>query len=134
MLLVPYDLGSSVKAEQRYAEALRIAVEKRKDIERQCLLQCQKCSAESVVGETEYIQTHWYTSPHGCTGGDYWNAGEGQWVCPNGHKNRLHDQPEVVKLKYVFKSIRQCYCEYNRTPCKACAGGPAGSREDADGK
>jgi hypothetical protein len=29
-----------------------------------------------------YIQTHWYETPYGCTGGDLWREGEGQFDCP----------------------------------------------------
>ena len=57
-----------------------------------------------------YIQTHWYTEPYGCTGGDYWNSGEGQFICPNcGHKNRLYASPEVTALKHVFKAVEDVY-------------------------
>lgn len=64
------------------------------------------CGAELNVSDLVYIQTHWYTPPSGCTGGDYWNVGEGQFVCPQcGARNRLYERPEVEKLKRYFKSV-----------------------------
>lgn len=68
------------------------------------------CRAAFEVRELEYIQTHWYVRPHGCTEGDYWNHGEGQWVCPScGHRNRLYNQPDVEKMKPLFKSVKDTY-------------------------
>lgn len=65
------------------------------------------CGAMHPVGHLEYIQTHWYVEPHGCTGGDYWREGEGQWVCPTcGHRNRLYASPAATALKPSFKAIR----------------------------
>lgn len=68
------------------------------------------CGTMHKVGSLEYIQTHWYVEPHGCSGGDYWNQGEGQWLCPScGHRNRLYDSPDVTALKYSFASIKKAY-------------------------
>ena len=68
------------------------------------------CGQALEIGELEYIQTHWYTSPHGCSGGDYWNQGEGQFICPHcGHCNRLYDRPEIEDLKHLFKSVIDTY-------------------------
>lgn len=62
------------------------------------------CGMALKVGELTYIQTHWYESPHGCTGGDIWHQGEGQFFCPHcNHRNRLYDRPEIEKLKHLFK-------------------------------
>lgn len=64
------------------------------------------CDQALEIGELEYIQTHWYTSPYGCSGGDYWNQGEGRFICPQcGHQNRLYDRPEIEDLKRLFKSV-----------------------------
>lgn len=52
------------------------------------------CGSSHAIGELELHITHWYVEPHGCTGGDYWNEGEWQFVCPTcGALNRLlfHD-------------------------------------------
>ena len=47
-----------------------------------------KCAVKSCgklhsIKNLTLIQTHHYVSPHGCTEGDYWNAGEMQFVCPD---------------------------------------------------
>lgn len=68
------------------------------------------CGAELRVGALVYLQTHWYVEPFSCTGGDYWNAGEGQFICPKcGAKNRLYERPEVEKLKRYFKAVEDKY-------------------------
>jgi hypothetical protein len=68
------------------------------------------CGATHRVSTLEYIQTHWYTYPSGCTGGDFWTAGEGQFVCPScGALNRLYERPEIEALKPFFKSVRDTH-------------------------
>lgn len=68
------------------------------------------CGAWTPIRNLVYVQTHWYTHPHGCTGGDYWNEGEGQWKCPKcGHVNRLHESPEIEALKPYFKGVFDTY-------------------------
>lgn len=89
---------------------------KDKEIEerlKQTLVQCtsnnygKECGMGHKIGELEYIQTHWYEEPHGCTGGDEWWEGEGQFICPHcNHRNRLYERPEIEELKYLFKSIK----------------------------
>jgi hypothetical protein len=46
--------------------------------------QCQakNCGRRSILSSVILVQTYWYTPPHGCTGGDYWNAGERNLICP----------------------------------------------------
>ena len=64
------------------------------------------CGQTSKIKDLTYIQTHWYVSPSGCTGGDYWNEGEGQFKCPHcDQTNRLYNKPDITKLKYHFKEI-----------------------------
>jgi hypothetical protein len=41
------------------------------------------CGKMHSIQSCDVVQTHWYTAPHGCTGGDYWNEGELQIVCPD---------------------------------------------------
>ena len=68
------------------------------------------CGTLHAIKDLTYIQTHWYTSPHGCSGGDYWNRGEGQFICPScGHRNRLYASPEVEVMKQHFKSVEDTY-------------------------
>ncbi len=53
-------------------------------------IECGSCNNPHEIGVLKAIQTHWYTEPHGCTGGDYWKQGELQFVCPKtGIVNRL---------------------------------------------
>lgn len=74
------------------------------------------CGAKTQIKELTYIRTHWYTSPSGCTEGDYWNVGEGQWDCPEcGHRNRICDvwgqenMEEIRKLSHLFKDVEDTY-------------------------
>ena len=70
------------------------------------MILCQWCKRRTKVSNLTYIQTRWYTPPHGCTGGDYWNDGEGQFDCPKcGENNRLYERPEVEALKWFFKDV-----------------------------
>lgn len=48
------------------------------------------CGKTHLIRECEAIQTHYYISPSGCCGGDYWMSGEMQIVCPDGNgRNRV---------------------------------------------
>lgn len=67
------------------------------------------CGASQSKGETVFIQTHWYEHPWGCTGGDCWHLGEGQWICSScGKRNRLIYYDGEYS-KYEFKSIEEEY-------------------------
>ena len=71
-------------------------------------IRCSACGKLSPVKNCTYIQTYWYTLPHGCTGGDYWNLGEGQFLCPNCEtRNRLifKSSESIVKNKNEFKQV-----------------------------
>ncbi|MBU1567757.1 MAG: hypothetical protein KJ630_19295 [Proteobacteria bacterium] len=64
------------------------------------------CGAGFYIDELEFIQTYWYESPYGCTGGDNWLPGEGQFECPKcGHRNRFLERQDIEAMKYSFKSI-----------------------------
>ncbi len=68
------------------------------------------CGKKSRIGNLVYIQTHYYVSPYSCSGGDYWNEGEGQFDCPKcGHRNRMYDRPEVMELDLYFGSRQNVY-------------------------
>jgi len=65
------------------------------------------CGESFEVRDLVYIQTHWYERPHGCSGGDTWHQGEGNFICPKcGHRNRLYDRPEIAALKLHFNSVK----------------------------
>lgn len=68
------------------------------------------CGVKTQIRKLDYIRTHWYTPPRGCSGGDYWSEGEGQFVCPKcNHRNRLYGFPEIEKMQTLFKTITDCY-------------------------
>lgn len=70
------------------------------------------CGAIHKIKDIVYIQSFWYTSPHGCSGGDYWNYGEGRFRCPScGVKNRLYNRTWYDQFSNLFKSIEK---EYDR--------------------
>lgn len=99
--------------EAKLKVAIRDQNKRKAGVAIQCTSQAatgQGCGAWTPVSRLVYIQTHWYTHPHGCTGGDYWNQGEGQWVCPKcGHRNRLYESPFVAELKRFFKGVHDTY-------------------------
>jgi len=77
-----------------------------KEQKQNSIIECQSCGGMHRIQDLTYIQTHFYIRPHGCTGGDYWKQGEGQYRCPAcSHLNRLYKSPEVVELKSYFKSV-----------------------------
>lgn len=101
--------------------ALEAAKRELKDKRSQAQIRCCRCHSEYPIATQTYIQTHWYTPPRGCTGGDYWNQGEAQWSCPScGFFNRFHDadapdwskdfkRPEIVALKGMFRRVEDRY-------------------------
>lgn len=101
-------------------------------------IRCGKCKESFPIATQVFVQTHWYTSPHGCTGGDYWNVGEANWTCPACRTQNRFDKNisrtaygedfikkiernELCEVSKYFKRVVQCYCEYNRGRCAACA-------------
>ena len=108
--------------DQQVAEAIAILdrrAQAEKSAKAETLVQCttqiatgKGCKAWHAIKDLVYIQTHWYTEPHGCTGGDYWSEGEGQWICPAcGHRNRLYATPEVEAMKRQFASVEKVHKE-----------------------
>ena len=72
------------------------------------------CGAGFEIRELVYIQTHWYEGPHGCTGGDNWHAGDGEFDCPTCDlRNRLYTRPDVMKLKRYFGSVVEEHTDRN---------------------
>ena len=70
------------------------------------------CGNKFFIKNITFLQTHWYETPSGCTGGDTWHGGEGQWECPCcGHRNRLYKKHEIEELKNLFKHIIKVYSE-----------------------
>lgn len=68
------------------------------------------CGAGFYIKDLKYIQTHWYENPHGCTGGDNWLQGEGNFICPKcGHRNRFLNRQDIEGMKFSFGSIKDEY-------------------------
>lgn len=103
---------AEVAVAQKTIEAREAASEQQM---RDTLLRCttqtatgKGCGKLCRVGDLTYIQTHWYVEPHGCSGGDYWNQGEGKWRCVEcGHINRLYASPEIEKMKRFFRDVEE---------------------------
>ena len=77
------------KAEKFFEDILEELEENRKSTQKALdiarakkMVKCRWCGRRTKVSKLTYIQTRWYTPPHGCTGGDYWQDGEGQFDCP----------------------------------------------------
>lgn len=103
-------LKSDLKALNDKITLIKEKINKKKS---QTLVRCESnnygdgCGMGFQINELVYEQTQWYERPHGCTGGDMWHNGEGQWKCPNcEHTNRLYDKPEIEELKYLFKEVK----------------------------
>ena len=68
------------------------------------------CGAKFFIKEITYLQTHWYETPSGCTGGDTYHLGEGQFECPMcNHRNRLYQRKHFEELKSLFKHVIDVY-------------------------
>lgn len=112
----PVGYTTAVRSVERARAALEKAQTALDAVRKNAAIRCAKCEAIHPIAEQTYIQTHWYTSPYGCNGGDYWNLGEGQWICPScGFYNRFEDcteracklfyKPEIVALKKFFAKV-----------------------------
>jgi len=75
------------------------------------------CGKKIKVKDIDLIQTHWYTPPYGCTGGDYYNLGESNFICP---KCKTRNRPcwnkefnladmDFRQVKGKFKSVTDEY-------------------------
>lgn len=126
----PDEYGKAVKAVDHAKAKLSAAIKTRDKARKNALIKCCRCASEHPITTQVYIQTHWYTRSHGCTGGDYWNTGEANWECPKcGFKNRFNtpgnthckefERPELVALRDYFAKVRDCYCDYDGI-CDSC--------------
>lgn len=81
-----------MKKSKRLEEALQVVAEENVKYEKSLgnkrfLCGCGKMHA---IKTCDAIQSHYYTPPSGCTGGDYWNTGEIYIICPlTKQRNRL---------------------------------------------
>lgn len=97
----------------------KIAYERTK-LYRETLLKCENpngylskggCGNSHQIGTMTVIQTHWYETPHGCSGGDLYHAGELRAICPSCGKHlRLIETHEKFSfLKKYFKEVVDHY-------------------------
>jgi len=75
---------------------------------------CTHCNKGTTIAKLTFIQTKWYVPPRGCSEGDYWNNGEGQWQCPHCNKivRLIPPNAQVEKLtalKYQFRDIKEVH-------------------------
>lgn len=96
-------LGAQAAA---YRSSIEIVSAQIDDLKKQIVLTCPNCDRDEQIQNLTYIQTHWYTPPRGCTEGDYWNEGEGQYDCPHCKTRwRLYKLPEIEAMKRLFKEV-----------------------------
>lgn len=79
-------------------------------------IRCPRCKTYHTISKTELYQEHYYVSPHGCTGGDYWNTDEIGFLCTK-CDNFITDyhNPKIKELKHLFKNITNVHeCESRR--------------------
>lgn len=109
-MIVTEALKSLEKKKQSLLKSLRNIEQKIEVEQSKILIDCTSCHAQHAISDLVYIQTHWYVQPYSCTGGDYWNEGEGNFKCPScGYVNRTYKREEYEKLKYRFKEITKTY-------------------------
>lgn len=98
------------KLKQQTEEFLKTVDKRLKDEQSKIIIICDNCKNEEMIGNIEYIQTHYYVSPYSCTSGDYWVSDEGQFLCLKCNKiNRLYKKPEYEELKNRFKNILETF-------------------------
>ena len=57
------------------------------EVKRNHRWQCPECSRKTRVRDIDLIESQWYESPYGCTGGDRWRHGGFKFLCPKcGHE------------------------------------------------
>lgn len=89
-----------------YRDSIAVLQAQQDDLKKQTVLTCPNCDEDEQIQNLTYIQTHWYTPPRGCTEGDYWNEGEGQYECPHcKNRLRLYKAPHIEAMKKLFKEI-----------------------------
>lgn len=106
------------KVQLRNVELMKAQHKESGNIKVTCLdnhLYGKGCNKKIKIKELTYIQKHFYVSPYGCSGGDYWKEGEGFFICPHcGHLNRLYDRPDFQALRFSFKNIQDEYPNHYR--------------------
>ena len=93
----------------KYQQQIEELHEKIATIRKNRTIRCASCKQDHAIKDLVAIQTHWYVSPTGCTGGDYWQEGELQFICPETNViNRLLFQQKSEaenKFRSIYKSL-----------------------------
>lgn len=110
MIQQPLQFPDTVNEQVAEIEAQIAALkDKIAEVQRSRLLVCHHCRGQSVISTLTYIQTFYYVSPRGCSGGDYYMPSEGRYTCPRcGELNRLQKfqgHEGVDKLKPYFGAV-----------------------------
>lgn len=91
---------------KNYTHLLERLKSKKVDLVKGVPVQCHSCKLTSALGKWTFIQNHWYTSPHGCTEGDYWNSDKKEdchVTCPLcGTQNRIYNHSEKAFFLFMF--------------------------------
>lgn len=112
-----FDYDKELKAVDDKIDALREELTQlntlKKGILKRTPFLCGGCNETQEIGNTTYIQRHWYESPWGCTGGDTWHREKwGVIVCPScKSKLSLYNNETINSLKDHFKEVID---EYDR--------------------
>lgn len=75
------------------------------------LIKCV-CGKSHQIKNCDAIQTHWYESPSGCSGGDIWHSDDIHFICPEtSMRNRLyfdnHTGPYEKRNQYQWSAEQQ---------------------------
>ena len=69
---------------------------------RRFAITCVHCRAGSTLARWSFVQDYWYTSPSGCTEGDYWNTTKTECcyvACPLcGVLNYIYNHPQKAQI------------------------------------
>lgn len=100
-------LQQDLAAKQKQVEKIQQSIN---ELLKKTQVTCKGCGVTHEINQLTYIQSHWYVHPYSCTGGDYWNQGEGGWRCPLCRTHhRLYKNPEIEALKRFFKDVENEY-------------------------
>jgi hypothetical protein len=99
-----------IKAAKKVLENVKKAKEKQRA---KTKIKCGKCGSSHRIKDLDLVQTHWYTEPYGCTGGDYWSEGECQVICPDCNtRNRLNFNCKKLQSSDYTSLFRNVFSFY----------------------
>lgn len=114
---------------QSAIKVLRVAEQAVREHRALKTIRCRACANYHAIKDMRLIVTHWYVSPYGCSGGDYWDEGEWHAVCPTTEtRNRLlfndryEDRKTIgkgaeVTFKHIYRGLfKESQNEYKDGP------------------